>query len=160
MTLFVFLPTLNDAIPYAVPEQFACDRLGEHLRRPFEHQTAGSDADHPVAIAAREIERVRVADDCDAEVLVDPQQRIHDHAGVGGVEGGDRLVGKDEIGLLDQRAGNGDALLLAAGQLIGPLRGEGSDAELLERRHGDRFVLLGPQVRERAPGRHGAETPH
>ena len=123
------------------PEQLACDRLAEHVRRRVEHQTAGGQADHPVAVAANEIERVQVADHGDAEMLVDPQQCIHDHATVGGVERGDRLIGKDEIGLLDERAGDSDALLLAAGQLIGPLRGKGGNVELLQCRHGNRLVL-------------------
>jgi hypothetical protein len=125
-----------------------------------EHQTAGGQADHPVAVAANEIERVQVADDGDAEMLVDPQQCIHDHASVGGVERGDRLIGKDEIGLLHQRAGDSDALLLAAGELIGSLRGKRGNVELFQCRHGDGLVLGRPEARERAPGRHGAETAH
>ena len=35
------------------------------------------------------------------------------------VEGGDRLVGDDEAGIAGERAGDGDALALPAGQLVG-----------------------------------------
>ena len=38
------------------------------------------------------------------------------------VEGAARLVGKDDIGLVDKGAGNCDALLLAAGEFVGLVR--------------------------------------
>ncbi len=44
-----------------------------------------------------------------------------------GIEVAGGFVGKDEVRLIDQSAGNGDALLLAAGQFVGTMfeaRGE------------------------------------
>ena len=53
------------------------------------------------------------------------------------------LVGEDQRGLGDQRPGDGDALLLAAGQLAGPVVGPVGEADLVER--GERpLAALGP----------------
>ena len=38
-----------------------------------------------------------------------------------GVEVAGRLVGQDDVGVVDQRPGDGHALLLAAGELRGPV---------------------------------------
>ena len=91
---------------------------------PSNTTRAGRHADQAVAIAARQIERMQVADHGDAEMLVDAQQRIHHDPRVARIERGDRLVGEDDVGLLHQRARDRDALLLAAGKLVGALRGE------------------------------------
>ena len=53
-------------------------------------------------------------------------------AGVG-VERAGRLVGQDQPPLADDRAGDGDPLLLAAGHLVGEPVGQVGDADLLQR---------------------------
>ena len=139
--------------------EFARDVIGQRGRRAVEHDPARRHADQAVAIAAREIERMQVADHGDAEMLVDAQQRVHHDPGVARIERCDRLVGKNDVGLLHQRARDRDALLLAAGELVGALRRERRHIELLERRHRHRLVLFGPQLRQRAPGRNFARRP-
>ncbi len=67
---------------------------------------------------------MEIADDGDAVVPVDPLQRVHDDAGVARVERRDGLVGEDDARLLHQGTGDGDALLLAAGEALGALGGE------------------------------------
>ena len=50
------------------------------------------------------------------------------------VEIGGRLVGQHDLRMLDQRAGDGDALFLAAGELVGPLAALVGQADGLEHR--------------------------
>jgi hypothetical protein len=92
-------------------------------RAAVEHDAALRHADDAVAIGAGGVERVQVGDDGDAVAQVDVAQRVHDDLGVERVERGDRLVGEDHLGLLHQGAGNGHALLLAAGQRSSRLEG-------------------------------------
>jgi hypothetical protein len=63
---------------------------------------------------------VRRDDDGGAE-LVDLLQDLDDLEGVDRVEVAGRLVGDDELGLIDDRAADGDALLLAARELVGEM---------------------------------------
>ena len=44
---------------------------------------------------------------------------FHDHGGVFPVQRAGRLVGQYDVGMIDQRAGDGHALLFAAGQRCG-----------------------------------------
>ena len=67
---------------------------------------------------------MQIAHHRDAEMSVDALQRIHHDSGVVRVERGDRFVGEDDVGLLDQRARDRDALLLPAREMIGALCGE------------------------------------
>ena len=52
-----------------------------------------------------------------AAVGVQFGQQFHDTLPAGGIEIAGRLVGQHQAWLVDQRTGNGDALLLAAGEL-------------------------------------------
>ena len=54
---------------------------------------------------------------------VEVAQDLHHPARRDRVERGHRLVGQDDLGLLHQGAGDGAALLLAAGERVGPLGG-------------------------------------
>ena len=58
-------------------------------------------------------------------------------SGARGVEGGDGLVGDDDGGVLDEHAGHGDALLLAAGEEAGADAGAVGDADPVEGRHAE-----------------------
>lgn len=51
-------------------------------------------------------------------LVVEPFEEAEDGLSVGGVQGSGRLVGQDQGGGVDQCAGDGDALPLAAGQLV------------------------------------------
>ena len=87
---------------------------------------------------------MKVADHGDAEIPVDALQRVHHHLGVVRIERGDRLVRQNDVGLLHQRAGDRDALLLAAGKLVGALHRQRGDIELLQRGQRDRLVGVRP----------------
>ena len=52
------------------------------------------------------------------------------------VEVAGRFVGENDFGIIDQRAGDGDALLLAAGKLHGPVLAAVFQFHQLERLHG------------------------
>ena len=58
-------------------------------------------------------------DDGDTQALVDVLDEAQDGAGGGGVQGGGSLVAQQDLGVGGQGAGDGDALLLAAGELGG-----------------------------------------
>ena len=58
-------------------------------------------------------------EDGDALVAVEALQEVHDFVAGFGVEVAGGFVGEDEFGLVNESAGDGDALLLAAGELVG-----------------------------------------
>jgi len=59
-------------------------------------------------------------DDHSATVLFgEAAEDIEDGAAGGGIEGGGRFVGEDDGGVAGEGAGDGDALLLAAGEVGG-----------------------------------------
>ena len=66
------------------------------MRRAVEDDLAGGHADQAVAVFRRDIEMVQIADDGDAVLAVDPEQRVHHDLGVARIERGDRLVGQDD----------------------------------------------------------------
>lgn len=49
----------------------------------------------------------------------EPLKQLEDLGAHGDVEGGDRFVGEEDVRVADDRAGNRDALALAAGELVG-----------------------------------------
>ncbi len=79
---------------------------------------------------------------CPVEVLED----AHELVGELLVEVGGRLVGDDDLGLIDQRPRDGHPLLLAAGQLAHPPRRLALHPERLERRLGPPPHLGRPHV--------------
>ena len=103
---------------------------------------------------------MQVAQHGDAVAPVHLGQRVHHQAGVARVEGGDRLVGEQDLGLLHEGAGDGDPLLLPARQAVGPLAGELAHVEALQGGEGHGPVLGGPLPEQGAIGRHVAEAPH
>ncbi len=116
-----------------------------------EHHSSRRHADQPVAIGAREVQRVDIAEHGQAEMPVDALQRIHDDVGVARIQRGDRLVGEQQVGFLHQGAADGDALLLAAGQVVGAAIGEAGNVELAERGEGDGTVFTRPGLQHGAP---------
>ena len=61
---------------------------------------------------------VRDDDVGQAELVLQVLEQVDDLGLDRHVEGGDRLVGDDELGLEGERAGDADALALAAGELV------------------------------------------
>ncbi len=60
-------------------------------------------------------------DDRDALLHVQSLEDAHDLGAGLGIQVAGRLVGQDDARLVDQRPRDGDALLLPAGQLVGPM---------------------------------------
>lgn len=52
-------------------------------------------------------------------LLVKIGQQLHDFVTVGGIEVTGRFIGQDKLGVIDDGAGDGDALLLTTGELLG-----------------------------------------
>ena len=82
-----------------------------------------------------------MADDGDAVFLVDAAQRVHHDGRVAQIERRDRLVGEQDLRLLHERARDRDALLLAAGQFVGPMQRVRHHVEPLQRADRERAVL-------------------
>ena len=89
-----------------------------------------------VALAvAGDVELVGDHDDGDA-LVVEFLEHAHDLDGGPAVEVAGRLVGEEDRGVVDERAGDGDALLLAAGELVGIMVGavrQADDFEAVQR---------------------------
>ena len=96
-----------------------------------------------VGIAAREFELMQAHDGGDAVGLADRVQQT-EHAVRGRrIEAGDRLVGEDERRVLHQRAGDPDALLLSAGELVGAPQRIVDQPDAFERVERAAFSALG-----------------
>ncbi len=76
---------------------------------------------------------VDVDENRDPHVPVDALEIIHHLLGGDRVQRGHRLVRQDDLGILRQCAGQGDTLLLAAGELIRPDKGLVQNADLVQR---------------------------
>ena len=62
---------------------------------------------------------------------VEVVEDLHDFAAGGGVEVAGGLVGEEDVGLADEGAGDGDALELAAGELLGVVSEPSAESEAL-----------------------------
>ena len=93
--------------------------------------------------AAREVGMRRGVSDHDdgRTLLVELAEHAHDFLAVRRVEVAGRFVGEDQLGLSHQGAGNGDPLLLTAGQLSRTVLGAMSNANLVEHRIDPRLAL-------------------
>ncbi len=90
-----------------------------------------------------------VRDHDDQAVLGDLLEQVHDLHGGGGVKGAGGLVGKEDLRVVDEGAGDGHALHLAARELVGKLVDVLPQADLLERLPGSLLALGGRDARER-----------
>ena len=91
--------------------------------------------DHDAFAVGGDVEFVGDHDDGDARV-VEFLEQPHDLDAGAGVEIAGGLVGQDEFRLVDQGAGDGDALLLSAGKLAGMMVTPVAQADLLQRLEG------------------------
>jgi len=64
-----------------------------------------------------------------AEFFVGLAQHVEDNRGILGIEVAGRLVGENDGGTIDERTRQGDALLLASGELVGAMVETSGDAE-------------------------------
>ena len=109
-------------------------RLGQLLGRAVEDDAPARHADDAAAIGARGVQRVQVGQHGDAVAPVDvgaarpsPPWRSSDRA---------RRSARrpaDQLGLLHQRAGDGDALLLAARQGVGAVHCDSARSQPIQR---------------------------
>ena len=101
------------------------------------HEAARFESISP-AHAVGEAGVVRDDDEGGAGDGVGLQQQIGNALAGGGVERTGRLVGEDEFGLVDERARDGGAELLAAGDLPRQMRHADAETDLFEERLGAR----------------------
>jgi len=101
------------------------------------------------------------ADEHGARRFGDVQQQVEHFPRPRRVQVRRRFVGEDEPGVLDEQPGEGDALTLAARQLVGAAPDRVGDAELSEGVLGAADVIgAGPQQRSQCvPRGPGAEPP-
>ena len=90
-------------------------------------------------------------------IAVHVGEQVHDAAGRGRIERGDRLVRDQQFGPLHQRTRDGRALLLAAGQFAGALERMFGDADARQRLHGHAFVGLAELTKSSAQDRQPAQ---
>ena len=116
--------TFVQALLRGLAVDFAQDRIGQGLGRAVKDDPAGGHADDPAAIGAGGVQGMQVGQNRDAVAAVDVGQRVHHQLGVQRVQRCDRLIRKHDPRLLHQRPGDGDALLLAAGEGVGAVHGD------------------------------------
>ena len=95
--------------------------------RPVSHPAVDEDDLPPEVLD--DLRVVGGEDERRPEALVELDHRVQDLVGVLGVEVGRRLVGQDDLGLLDHGPGDGDPLVLAARHLAGPGAGPVGQAD-------------------------------
>ena len=96
--------------------------------------------DYARGVTLRELRIVRDHDD--QPVVRDLLQKVHDLLRRLGVESARGLVGEDDLGIVDDGAGDGDALHLSAGHLVGFLFELGAQPHALERVDGELPLFL------------------
>ena len=104
--------------------------------RAVKHHAACLHADEAVAVAAREFEGMEIAEHGECRSAVEIAKGIHDGLRVARVERGHGFVREDDLRVLHERACDRHALLLAAGQALGPLGREVAKIEPVEGREG------------------------
>ena len=84
-------------------------------------------------------------------VVVEPLKQIHDHFSLARVQAAGGFVGENQLGLSNHGAGNGDELLLSAGELVRIQRFLADDLEAVKniRHHPFAFGLLNIAVGKR-----------
>ncbi len=109
--------------------------LGASLRDP-----AVEEVDDTVGIFGH-VGLVGDHDDGDFLLAVETDQKVHDLVAGLGVDIAGRLVGEEHVGFGHDRPGDGDALLLTAGELARGVMGARFEADPRQRFHGERPAL-------------------
>ncbi len=94
------------------------ERPREFLGAAIKYNPARSQPDDAVGVLLCVIDLVKADDSRDTILLTDLVEKRHHAVGRGRVQTGHRLVGKDCLGLLDERAGDSNSLLLSAAQTV------------------------------------------
>jgi len=92
----------------------------ELARRSVEHHPSAAQTDHAIGEAARQVDLMQACNDCDVVLPADAGDQFEDAHRGRRIEARHRLVGEERMRPLNQGTGNADALLLTAGQFIGP----------------------------------------
>ena len=116
-------------------------RLPSLPGRAVENDPAMRKRHDAVGIAPGKFELMQAHDGADAVGLANPMQQPEHAVGTRRVEARDRLVGENEGRLLDEGARNADALLLAAGQLIGAAQRIVDQADALDGIQSEPFLV-------------------
>ena len=106
--------------------------------RGIERKVPVGELDAAVGLA-RDVGIVRNHEDGVARAMELAEDFEHDGF-VGSIEVAGRLIGENQLGLIDECASNGNALLLAAGELGGKMRQAVGKADAAQRFFGLRFV--------------------
>ena len=91
---------------------------------------------------------VDVQQNGDVVLLVDSDKVLHDLLGGNGVQRGNRLVGQNDLGVLVQSTRQGNALLLAAGQLVAAGIGLVQNTHLVQAFQGAHLLILGEDAKQ------------
>src|SRR3954447_9460777 len=129
----------------------------QRLRRTIEHDLALGHADDAVGEAPGQIYIVDVDDRGDAALTGAARDQLHDLDRGLGIERRGGFVREHELRLLHQRTRNADALPLPAGELVGALDGEVTEADGVEQVKGAIHVTGGKLAQPRPPHRHVAD---
>ena len=106
-----------------------------------EDHTPLAQADDPFGEAARELGLVKAHHQRCLVMTLDLGDELQHILGPGGVDAGDRLIGQDDDRLLRDHPGDGDPLLLAAGESVAALVHLVAQADLTDGRPGDATIL-------------------
>lgn len=143
-------------VPFGAVE-FVEEAFGKVLAAAVEEDPAALQGHRARAIAQRVVDLMQGHHHGLAVVAVDIGEDVHHLARRLRVERGDRFVGENHLGLLGQGAGDGHALLLAAGKGRGALPGEIGQADPRQRFQGLALLLGAEQPQRTAPARHATE---
>ena len=119
-----------------------------------ESDTPGLDADNAGKTVERQIDRVQAGDQRRTTAGGINDQALQAVLCQNRIEGGNRLVGQDQDGLLLQNAGDADALQLAAGELVATLENFVGQVE-----PGQRFACAGNIERIKQRGQRFPDRP-
>ena len=103
---------------------------------------------------------MEIAEHGDAVLRVEVAQRVHHGLRVARIERGDGLVRQDDLRVLDERAGNGHALLLAARKALGALGREVAEVEPVKGPKRPELFGLGPDLQKGREGRDRIDAAH
>src|SRR5215475_4099721 len=137
----------------------AQQRRRELVGGPVVNDLARSQRDRARAVRQRVLDLVQRDEDGDPILPVHVGENVHDPTRRGGIERSDRLIRDQKLGALHQGAGDGRALLLAAGEFRAALEGVLGHANARKRMHRPALFVHGEIAERSAHERHAAKQP-
>ena len=126
------------------------DLFVRKLGRPaIEDHAARDHAENPVAVGARRIDGMEIADHGNPVGRIDRPESIHDQRGIARVERCDRLISQQDLGFLSESPGDGNALLLAPGERVGALQSLLDHVQPVQSEHSQCQLLRREQLEDR-----------